>query len=114
LRVDASRADEVRDHREMNMTTKPNEPENEGHDELLQAVDAGKAAILSDERLPGGRFQVAAAVMGGEFIVTTWHQDERGDWRSHGCVWLKGDAPTRLIELIHSSGYARPLKGVDG
>ncbi len=83
--------------------------ENEGHDEMLQMVEAGRAAILSDEDLPGGRFQVAAVAMGGEFVLTTWHCDERGDWRSRGVVLLKHDAATRLIELLRSAGYAEGL-----
>ena len=79
--------------------------ENEGHEQMLEIVAAGRASVLSDEQLPGGRFQVAAIIMGGEIILTTWHQDEQNDWRSTSVCLLKGDAPEKLLVLLHVAGF---------
>ena len=83
--------------------------ENESHAEMLQNVAGGTASILSDETLPGGRFQVVATIMGGDFALTNWRQDGAGDWNSDGFILLKHDAATRLVALLHSSGYSTPL-----
>lgn len=83
--------------------------ENESHGEMLQNVAAGMASVLSDDTLPGGRFQVVATIMAGEFVLTNWRQDGAGDWNSDGCILLKHDAATRLVALLHSSGYSTPL-----
>ena len=93
------------------MDYKIGDHENEIHDEMLQAVTAGYAAVLSDETLPGGRFQVAAMVTGGEFVLTSWHLDAAG-WHSCATMFLKKDAATQLVALLHSSGYAKPPTAV--
>lgn len=80
--------------------------ENESHDELLAYVEAGRACVLSDETLPGGRFQVVATVIGRGFVVVQWHQDAGGDWNSQSRILLQPDAAARLIGLLHSSGVA--------
>ena len=85
--------------------------DNEGHAEALQNVRAGSAAIISDETLPGGRFQVIAHVFGDrqvpEFVLTEWHQESgSADWTSRKHMRLNGAATSRLVQLLHSAGLA--------
>jgi hypothetical protein len=91
------------------------EHENEDHEEALQHVERGVAAILSDEDLPEGSFQIIAILMGRpelyEFVLTQWHQKE-GNWYSQQCTWLKQDATARLVQLLHSAGFGTSLRPV--
>jgi hypothetical protein len=93
------------------MTESESDSENAGHEELLRAVAGGWAKILSDATLPEGRFQLAATVLAGgrEYVLTNWVLNHEGNWLSRPGVLLEGDAPSRLIELLHSSGNAPPL-----
>ena len=79
--------------------------DNEGHAEAMDAVEQGHAVIASDQKLPGGRFQVTALVMGGELILTEWRQDDAGDWHSTKCLFLQGSAIPSLVYLLNKLGY---------
>ena len=80
-------------------------PENESHKELEGLVEVGVAAILSDEALPGGRFQEVAVVQGGALVIAQWRQDAAGDWRSPQCIILQRGTVPRLGELLRRNGY---------
>ena len=85
-------------------------PENESHEEMLRYVRLGRASILSDDQEPGGRFQVAAIIMGDpssrlSFVLTEWRQDAKGDWRSGSCLLLKQEAPATLLDLLRSAQH---------
>lgn len=89
------------------MTT---EHENENHAELLEWIEEGRAKILSDDQAPGGRFQIAAVLTGDpqgrfDFVLTEWHQDAQGDWRSRKAMLLRHDAAARLIDLVRAAGH---------
>lgn len=96
------------------MNQSDREPENEDHEEMEKAIAEGYARILHDAVYPGGRFQTAAFIKGAgsEFWITEWHQDAKGDWRSHKFLSLPATAITELIALVHASGNSRPLTPV--
>ncbi len=94
-----------------------NEHENESHDTLLQWIEQGRAAIISDEQERRGRFQIAAVLSGDPsgrftFVLTQWHQDGKGDWRSTKCMLLDADAAARLIDLVRSATHSPKLERV--
>ena len=79
--------------------------ENESHAELEKWVAAGTSVIVSDDLLPGGRFQLAGTVMGGEIVLVSWQQDDTGDWRSGACVIIKRGGLPKLADLLRRTGY---------
>jgi hypothetical protein len=79
--------------------------ENENHAELERALALGQAVVVSDEQLPGGRFQLAGVVMGGDIVLTQWRQDDSGEWRSSHCTILKKGTLPKLVELLRMTGY---------
>jgi hypothetical protein len=79
--------------------------DNEGHAQALEGVTSGELVMLSDEELPGGRFQVVGAVQGGEIVLSDWWQDADGDWHSRHCMFIKRGKLPLLAKLVQRTGF---------
>lgn len=79
------------------------------HDEAMAAVAAGQAAVLSDEPLPGVRYQTVAVIQLGDVVLTQW-EERAGNWKSKLCLWLKPGAAGKLAGLLEVAGYRAEAK----
>jgi hypothetical protein len=79
--------------------------DNESHAEAMEAVAQGLAALVSDETLPGGRFQLTAMVQGGALVLSEWRQDQSGEWYSTKCMFIQEGKLPVLADLLRRSGY---------
>lgn len=89
----------------VNDMAKDNDVDNEGHAKFERWVSDGTAVVVSDENLPGGRFQLAGCCVGGEIILTDWRQDAAGDWHARHCTLIKRGCLPKLAELLRKTGY---------